>query len=273
MNLNLMSRRLMNEGYAITTANHGRMALEMMQIERFDLVLLDLIMPEMDGFEVLEHIMATPVLRDTPVIIMTAENSKDSVLTCIQSGAKDYIVKPFQIAVVKTRIWRSLENRRIESRLNSGPDDAEQAGARILVVDDNELNRHILGARLKHGGYEPTCVADPRQALEQLRTSTFDLIMSDIIMPEIDGYELLRMIKENAAWKNIPVIMTSALDDDDSIARCFVLGAADYITKPYNAIELKARLRSCIHLKRLQDRDAEHMHHMNQLASSGRPSE
>ena len=273
MNRDILSRRLMNEGYAITTANNGHAALEMMQVERFDLILLDLKMPEMDGFEVLEHIMATPILCDTPVVILTGESDKDSVLACMQFGAKDYIVKPFEIATVKMRIWRCLENRRIDNKLHKTTGNSDHIGARILVVDDNELNRQILGARLKHAGYEPVCVEHPEQALDLLRTGAFDLIMLDIMMPGIDGYELLGTIKANEEWKNIPVIMASALDDNNTITKCFERGAADYITKPYNAIELKARLQSCIHLKHLQDQEAARMRHMNELANTVRSFE
>lgn len=270
INRDLLSHRLRNEGYTLAMADHGHQALDMMQVERFDMVLLDLMMPGMDGFEVLERIMSTPTIRDTPVIVLTAENDKNSVLRCIQSGAKDYIVKPFEMAVVKTRIWRCLESQRLGGRQHEVYSDNAHTGAQVLVVDDDDLNRELLGARLRHAGYDPTCVASPHEALDRLHSGTFDLILLDIMMPGIDGYQLLATIKADEEWRNIPVVMASALDNSDAISRCLDLGATDYITKPYNAVEMKARLTPCIRLKRLQDQEAARVRRYSELANIGR---
>jgi len=110
---NMLSRRLGQEGYVVSAAENGRAALELMQVERYDLVLLDLIMPEMDGLAMLRHLAGTSSLQSTPTIVVTAVNSRDAVSECVQLGAADYVVKPIDLVTLKTRMWRCLERRRL----------------------------------------------------------------------------------------------------------------------------------------------------------------
>jgi CheY-like chemotaxis protein len=266
----MLSQRLGHEGYTVAVAEHGREALQKMEVERFDLVLLDLLMPVMDGYTVLERIMTTPALRDTPVIVVTALNEKDSVFRCLQLGAKDYVVKPFEMVTVKTRIWRCLENGRTPKGRRVELSENDLSGARILIVDDEQLNRDLLFTRMRHTGYAPPVAENGRDALEYLRAQEFDLILLDIMMPEIDGFQLLSQIKADSRINQIPVMMVSALDDTDTIARCFDMGATDYVTKPFNAIELKARVLSCLNLKKQQDQESACRARLEELSAAGR---
>ena len=126
----------------------------------------------------------------------------------------------------------------------------------VLVVDDNEDNRYTLTRRLKRQGYDEVATAeDGRKALELLDASSFDLVLLDIMMPEMDGYETLEAIKANPKLRDIPVIMISALDEIDSIVRCIELGAEDYLPKPFNPTLLRARVEACLEKKRLRDRE------------------
>jgi DNA-binding response OmpR family regulator len=267
---NMLLNCLVRADYLVALAEHGRTAMDMMQVERFDIVLLDLMMPEMNGYAVLECMKSSSTLRKTPVIVLSGTNTRDSVVRCLELGAHDYLVKPVQPATVKMRVWRCLEGRRIAQR--SKLDDCTQlsSGAHVLVVDDEELNRDLLAERLRQADCTPTCVQGASQALEYLNRQPFDLIMLDIMMPEIDGLELLRRLKANNQFSGIPVIMVTAVDDSNQVNQSFELGAADYITKPFNAVDLTARLRSCVRLKRLQEEEAEHRRHLDNLASVGR---
>lgn len=113
----------------------------------------------------------------------------------------------------------------------------------ILVVDDIEDNRVALKMRLSLAGYEDITEAENgRHALEKLRAGSFDLVLLDIMMPEMDGYEVLTEMKSDMDLRDIPVIMISALDDMSSVVRCIALGAADYLAKPFNPTLLKARI-------------------------------
>jgi class 3 adenylate cyclase/CheY-like chemotaxis protein len=125
----------------------------------------------------------------------------------------------------------------------------------ILVVDDNESNRDLLCRRLKRQGHEATTAENGREALEKVRSHPFDLVLLDIMMPEMNGYEVLEQIKGNAELRHIPVIMISALDDMDSIVKCIEMGAEDYLCKPFNPTLLKARVSACLEKKRFRDQE------------------
>lgn len=125
----------------------------------------------------------------------------------------------------------------------------------ILVVDDNEHNRDLLDRRLQRDGHTIIAVADGYQALEIVRQHQFDLILLDIMMPRMNGYEVLQSLKADTALRHIPVIMISAVDDIESVVRCIELGADDYIFKPFNPTLLKARIDAILEKKRLRDQE------------------
>jgi class 3 adenylate cyclase len=125
----------------------------------------------------------------------------------------------------------------------------------VLVVDDNEINRDLLSRRLQRQGHTVMIAVDGRQAIEKLRQEAFDLVLLDIMMPEMNGYEVLAYLKADASLRHIPVIMISALDDIESVVRCIELGAEDYLFKPFNPTLLKARIGSCLEKKRLRDQE------------------
>jgi len=270
VNRDMLSRRLLREGYTVATAGTGRAALEIMGVERFDLILLDLMMPELDGFGVLQRLARSPsTAGGAPIIVLTASSDRDSVTKCIHLGAVDYVVKPFEFVSLKSRIWRCLESARLSDRL--GPEAMTAAGnpGTVLIVDDNAINRELLTARLAHFGCTPVGAENGEAALTRLREGDIDLVLLDIMMPGTDGYEVLKRIKGQDATRHLPVIMISALTDAEASVRCFELGADDFITKPFNAAELSARVRACLKLKRLQDQDAVRRARLRDLAEQG----
>jgi adenylate cyclase len=125
----------------------------------------------------------------------------------------------------------------------------------VLVVDDNEVNRDLLARRLQRQGHVVTVAEDGLQALELMRSAPFDLVLLDIMMPHLNGYEVLENLKADEQLRHIPVIMISAVDDIDSIVRCIELGAEDYLSKPFNPVLLKARISACLEKKRLRDQE------------------
>ena len=124
----------------------------------------------------------------------------------------------------------------------------------LLVVDDNEDNLYTLTRRLNREGYvNLTTAASGREALQQLAAQAFDLVLLDIMMPDMNGYQVLEQIKASSAWRDIPIIMISALSEIDSVIRCIELGAEDYLNKPFNATLLRARIGASLEKKRLRD--------------------
>ncbi len=129
----------------------------------------------------------------------------------------------------------------------------------ILVVDDNAANREMLGRRLEREGHRVQLAASGREALEVLRARRVDLVLLDVMMPEVDGYEVLRQLKADEALRDIPVLMISAVDEIESVVRCIELGAEDYLPKPFDPTLLRARIGACLEKKRLRDREAQHL--------------
>ncbi|RXK56739.1 response regulator [Oleiharenicola lentus] len=127
--------------------------------------------------------------------------------------------------------------------------------ARLLAVDDDDLNRDMLVRRLKKLGYDVTEAATGREALSRLKESSFDLILLDILMPDLDGFQTLEFMKADPRLKHLPVIMLTALDDVDSTVRCIEAGAEDYVPKPFNPVILRARITASLEKKRLRDQE------------------
>ncbi len=145
----------------------------------------------------------------------------------------------------------------VRAKLPAGESGSGNAQGLVLVVDDVEANRDVLSRQLKRQGYAVAIAENGQAALDQLRGSKVDLVLLDIMMPEMDGYEVLQRLKANEALRHIPVIMISALSELDSVVRCIELGAEDYLPKPFNTTLLKARLGACLEKKRARDREQE----------------
>jgi len=127
------------------------------------------------------------------------------------------------------------------------------APGRLLVVDDNKVNRLLLSRSVEMLGHTVTLAENGRIALDRLAEGGFDLVLLDIEMPEMDGFEVLAAIKSDPELHDLPVIVTSSVEGLDNIVRCIELGAEDYLPKPVNKVLLKARLTSCLEKKRLRD--------------------
>jgi len=143
-------------------------------------------------------------------------------------------------------------------------DAAVERGA-ILVVDDNEGNREMLARRLTRQGYRVEVAAGGRQALKTLETAAVDLVLLDVMMPEMDGYEVLQCLKADARLRDIPVLMISALDEIASVVRCIELGAEDYLSKPFDPVLLRARIGACLEKKRLHDQEVRYRQELAEL--------
>jgi adenylate cyclase len=135
----------------------------------------------------------------------------------------------------------------------------------ILVADDNEDNRDLLARRLRRQGYEVLTAAGGRAALETLTARPLDLVLLDVMMPDLDGYAVLQRLKADPALRDIPVLMISALDEMESVVRCIQLGAEDYLGKPFDPVLLQARIGACLEKKRLHDHEARQRQELAEL--------
>ncbi len=145
------------------------------------------------------------------------------------------------------------------------PDAPGMSQARILVVDDGAENRDVLRRRLERSGHAVETAEHGRRALELLAARPFDLVLLDVLMPELDGFAVLEAIKGNPALRDIPVIMISALDEMPSIVRCIEHGAEDFLHKPFDPVLLRARINASLEKKRLRDQEMEYLREVGRV--------
>jgi class 3 adenylate cyclase len=127
----------------------------------------------------------------------------------------------------------------------------------VVVVDDNEMNRDMLCSLLEADGHKTSVAENGRLGLELIKAKPFDLVLLDVMMPEMNGYQVLEHLKADASLRDIPVIVLSALDEIGSVVRCVELGAEDYLPKPFDPTLLRARIGACLEKKRLRDQEVQ----------------
>jgi DNA-binding response OmpR family regulator len=153
----------------------------------------------------------------------------------------------------------------------AGPPDGAWVrtdGDPLLIVDDDEVNRDVLARHLGRQGYATAAAENGIEALEMVRARKFDLMLLDVMMPKMDGYETLRLMKADPHLRDIPVIMISALDDIESVVRCIEMGAEDYLPKPFDPVLLRARIGACLEKKRLRDLEIEYLRNVDHVTAA-----
>ena len=147
------------------------------------------------------------------------------------------------------------------------PDRPGAMTAKLLVVDDDEANRDMLSRRLERLGYQVALAVDGKDALGKIAAEPFDLILLDIVMPELDGYAVLLRLRADETQRHLPVIVLSASDELDTAVRCIELGAEDYLPKPIDAVLLRARIGACLEKKHLHDQEQRHLETIEGMAA------
>jgi len=138
----------------------------------------------------------------------------------------------------------------------------------LLVVDDNSMNRIMLSRYITKLGYQATLAENGRQALDKLQGQPFDLVLLDVQMPEMDGYQVLEHLKADPRLRDIPVIMISAVEELESVVRCIELGAQDYLPKPFNPVLLRARLSASLERKWLRDQEVDYLQQVGRVTAA-----
>jgi CheY-like chemotaxis protein len=138
----------------------------------------------------------------------------------------------------------------------------------VLVVDDDAVNRLLLSRGLERDGHRVRTVANGLEALEALRAEPFDCVLLDVLMPEMDGYQVLEHIRNHPKLRHTPVIMISALEDVGSVMRCIEMGAEDYLPKPFDPVLLRARINAGLARKRLDDLEQEYLEQVGHVVAA-----
>jgi adenylate cyclase len=202
--------------------------------------------------EELDEVGAAATRPDLEALLSEADSLLSRVDVIIDfSSSRDAALGDQERGAVTSMIANLVRTVRPIEEVSTGPSET----ARILVVDDNASNRDLLFRRLSHDGHHVARADSGHQALEILEVEDFDLILLDLLMPDLNGFQVLERLKADERWHGIPVIMISGLQETDSVIRCIEAGAEDYLAKPSNPVLLRARISACLERKRWRDRE------------------
>jgi CheY-like chemotaxis protein len=230
----------------------GGEALEAMLDMSFDCVVLDLRLPDMTGFELLEKVHAEPALKDVPVVVFTGKELNDEEQMRLKVMAKSIILKDVQsperlldeTALFLHRVVTDLpeEKQKILDRLHGSNEILR--GRKVLVVDDDVRNIFALTSLLENQEMDVVSATNGRNAIDLIQnTRDVSIVLMDIMMPEMDGYETMREIRKAQEFRTIPILALTAKAMKGDREKCLNAGASDYIAKPVNTDQLLSLMR------------------------------
>lgn len=224
------------------TANTGHQALEIIDTEQPDLVISAMFLEDMDGTQLVLEMRATPNSQDIPFMLISTVTSRAELDPIKQSGATVVLAKPFQSddlkqAIMTTMDWESPDFIRLQN--------FDPSALRILVVDDSMMVRHMISRTLKKMGVKEISEAcDGHQALTFINQHQYDLIITDYVMPQMDGHELLAYIRQKSNQRDIPVLMVTTVGDESKLEAIQHEGVSAILDKPFEADLVKQLMES-----------------------------
>ncbi len=266
-NVKLLEARLQAEYFDVLTANNGQQALDVLARESVDVVLLDVMMPGMDGFETCRRIKGSHDTHHIPVVMVTALDQPADKVLGLESGADDFLTKPVDDIALVTRVKNlarlKMLNDEMMMRASTGkemgiPDDGSLARAlsarsgRVLLVDDHPRSAARLLevlSRANDSQLEPNC----QTALVRLAENNFDLLIVSLSMQGADGLRLCSQVRSLERTRHLPVIMLVEPGDEARLLRGLDMGVNDYLMRPIDQHELLARVKTQIRRKRHSD--------------------
>ena len=255
-NLDVAQRIIRAAGHEPLAATDGAAGLATARAEHPDAILVDLLLPRVDGWTVTKQLRGEEWAKRLPIIAVSALAMQQDRARAMEAGCDEFVSKPYSPAELRAVLSRFLDDGAAQAQVGTraeAPAQASERLGRVLVVDDEPANVELLVRRLESLGAEPLRASNGEDALVIAGRELPDLILLDIMMPGIDGYDTCRRLKMNDRTAPIPVIFVTAKDRADDLSRGFAVGGVDYVTKPIEPMELAARARSAIFTKRLQD--------------------
>jgi CheY-like chemotaxis protein len=244
------------EDIDVVIVESGKDALEKVAAEKFDCVVLDLRLPDMTGFEVLEKMQADENLQELPVVVFTGKELAPEEDAKLRTLARSVVVKDVEsperlldeTALFLHRVVSDLppEKQKMLDRLHRS--DEALVGRKVLVVDDDVRNIFALSSVLERRGMTVLTAGTGREAINMLETtSDIAIVLMDIMMPEMDGYETMQVIRQNAEFRRLPIIALTAKAMKGDREKCLEAGASEYMAKPVNTDQLLSGLRTWLH--------------------------
>ncbi|WP_409560397.1 HAMP domain-containing protein [Hyphomicrobium sp. B1] len=250
-----ISTLLKESDVEILTAEDGKSAIDTLRLENVDCVVLDLKLPDMSGFEILEHMSRQETMRDIPVIVFTGRELSSDENLQIRQYARTVVVKGVEsperlldeTALFLHRVVTELpaEKRELLSRLHDTDDYL--VGRKVLLVDDDARNIFALSSLLERRGMEVLTATTGLEAIETLSTTDVSIVLMDIMMPEMDGYQTMQKIRSSEKNQRLPIIALTAKAMKGDREKCLEAGASDYLAKPVDTEQLLSALRMWLH--------------------------
>jgi CheY-like chemotaxis protein len=247
---------LEHDDIEIETAESGGEALDALRTKPFDCVVLDLRLPDMSGFDVLEKLGEEPELQDLPIVVFTGKALSPEEDARLHTMARSIVVKGVEsperlldeTALFLHRVMSDLppQKQQMIERLHQSDDDL--AGKPVLVVDDDVRNIFALSSVLERRGMKVLSASTGQEALSILQqTPEVAIVLMDIMMPDMDGYQTMRFIRQNPVYRRLPIIALTAKAMKGDREKCLEAGASEYLAKPVNTEQLLSALRMWLH--------------------------
>jgi len=267
LNLKLLAAKLAKDYYIVQTAEDGARALDIARNEKPDLILLDVMMPEMDGFEVCVRLKADEATRFIPIVMLTALGDVKDRVRGLESGADDFLTKPVNDIALMARVRSLLRFKMVldEWRLREAKADAitlypndrvpisDQEGA-ILLLEDSPFDAQTIETLLQEKGHKVTRTNTAAGAADLLERQLFDVAMVSLDLEREDSLLLCAQLRAQETTRTLPLLLIAKEEDIERVARGLDLGANDYLLRPVERQEMDARLRTQLRRKRLYDR-------------------
>lgn len=268
LNVKLLAAKLAKDYYAVITAQNGKEALQKAVRDQPDIILLDIMMPEVDGFEVCRRLKADPATRHIPVVMVTALSDVADRVHGLEVGADDFLTKPINDVALMARVrsllrlkrimdeWRLREATAAQLSVPSSPEDDEgdAMGGRVLLLEDNKSERKHVNDFLETAGVSVHAVPTNADAMKEAKTGAFDLVLVSLDLEKEDGLALCGQLRADEATRTLPILLMANPDEIDLVAKGLDLGANDYLLRPLEGSELAARTRTQLRQKRHYDR-------------------
>ncbi len=268
-NVKLLEAKLTSEYYDVITASNGQEALDLVEQDNPDLILLDVMMPGMDGFEVCTRIKQDPKKAHIPVVMVTALTDTEDKVRGLESGADDFLSKPINDTALMARVrslvrlkmttdeWRVRENTANQLGVVEGSSNVMQESsdnARILMVEDKDFEARKISDTLLKDQHSITHVQSGAELIAKVAEEPFDLMVISLNLENEDGLRLCSHLRSNEKTRTTPILMIGEEQDMDRIAHGLEIGAHDYVMRPVERNEMLARVRTQIRRKRFQER-------------------
>jgi two-component system, cell cycle response regulator len=268
LNVKLLASKLPEDQFEPLTAFSGQEALRKTLKDPPDLILLDIMMPEMNGYEVSHWLKTNPATEDIPIILVTALDGTDDKIKGFEAGADEFLNKPVNTIELLARINSLLRLKYYREQLRSRtfsekgfcggqatPDPAEEIHppVKILLVEDDDKDARMIQEYFAGESYHLETVNTGEMAMERVQKEAFDLVLLDVLLPGVDGFEVCQRIKGLHQTQDLQVVLITCLPDLENKIKGVEQGADDYLIKPINGRELKARVKVLVKKKHYID--------------------